>query len=174
MGSGGALLAFVILAIWRPGLLTPLTLRCGRRHTDRDRDLRDTILAVSHSIVQPGDLPFVERPYRPQDEPRQVARLTEALGLENARASVWRYPPGARGRRHREGAQEEVFAVLDGTITLALGEPPEMVEIAAGGFARVGTDTEIQVRNERSADALLLVWGAPAVTGQAEILDDLP
>jgi uncharacterized cupin superfamily protein len=129
---------------------------------------------LSHSIIQPGDLPFVERPYRPQDEPRHVASLTEALGLENARASVWRYPPGARGRRHREGAQEEVFAVLEGTITLALGEPPETVEIAAGGFARVGTDTEIQVRNEGDADAVVLAWGAPAVTGLAEILDDLP
>lgn len=129
---------------------------------------------MSHSIVKPGELPFVERPYRPQDAPRRVASLTEALGLENARASVWRYPPGVRGRRHVEGAQEEVFACLEGTITLALGEPPELVEIPAGGFARVGTGTEIQVRNESSADAVVLAWGAPAVTGQAEILDDLP
>ena len=135
----------------------------------------DTIpRGVSHSIVQPGDLPFIERPYRPQDEPRQVGSLTEALGLESSRASVWRYPPGARGRRHREGAQEEVFACLEGTITLALGEPPEMVEIPAGGFARVSTGTEIQVRNQGDADAVMLAWGAPAVTGQAEILDDLP
>jgi uncharacterized cupin superfamily protein len=129
---------------------------------------------VSYSILQPGDLPFVERPYRPQDEPRHVASLTEALGLESSRASVWRYPPGTRGRRHREGAQEEAFACIEGTITLALGEPPEMVEIPAGGFARVSTDTEIQVRNEGDADAVVLVWGAPAVTGEAEILDDLP
>ena len=49
-----------------------------------------------------------------------------------------------------------------------------MVEIAAGGFARVGTGTEIQVRNESDADAVVLAWGAPALTGQAEILDDLP
>ena len=139
------------------------------------RHTGDTIRrAVSHSIVQSGDLPFIERPYRPQDQPRQVASLTEALGLENARASVWRYPPGARGRRHREGAQEEVFAVLEGTITLAVGEPPEMVVIPAGGFARVGTGTELQVRNEADADAVVLAWGAPAVTGEAEILDDLP
>jgi uncharacterized cupin superfamily protein len=129
---------------------------------------------VSHSIVKPGELPFVERPYRPQDAPRRVASLTEALGLENARASVWRYPPGVRGRRHVEGAQEEVFACLEGTITLALGEPPELVEIPAGGFARVGTGTEIQVRNESGAEAVVLAWGAPAVTGQGEILDDLP
>jgi uncharacterized cupin superfamily protein len=135
----------------------------------------DTICgAVSHSIVQSDDLPFTERPYRPQDEPRQVVSLTETLGLGSSRASLWRYPSGARGRRHREGAQEEVFAVLEGTITLALGEPPEMVEVGAGGFVRVSTGTEIQVRNESDADAVVLAWGAPAVTGQAEILDDLP
>jgi uncharacterized cupin superfamily protein len=129
---------------------------------------------VSYSIVKPGELPFAERPYRPQDAPRHVASLTEALGLENARASLWRYPPGVRGRRHIEGAQEEVFACLEGTITLALGDPPELVELPAGGFARVGTGTEIQVRNESAAEAVVLAWGAPAVTGEAEILDDLP
>ena len=134
----------------------------------------DTIRAVSYSVTKPGELPFTERPYRPQDAPRRVASLTEALGLENARASVWRYPPGVRGRRHREGAQEEVFACLEGTITLALGEPPELVELPAGSFARVGTGTEIQVRNESDAEAVVLAWGAPAVTGEAEILDDLP
>lgn len=129
---------------------------------------------MTYSIAKPGELPFTERPYRPQDAPRQVASLTDALGLENARASVWRYPPGVRGCRHREGAQEEVFACLEGTITLALGEPPELVELPAGGFARVGTGTEIQVRNESAADAVVLAWGAPAITGEAEILDDLP
>ena len=56
-------------------------------------------------------------------------RLTGALGLESSRASVWRYPPGARGRRHIEGAQEEVFLVLEGTVTLMLGEPAEAVVI---------------------------------------------
>lgn len=129
---------------------------------------------MSHAIVQSGELPFTERPYRPQDAPRQVASLTDALGLESSRASLWRYPPGVRGRRHREGAQEEVFACLEGTITLALGEPPEMVELHAGAFARVSAGTEIQVRNESDDDAVVLAWGAPAVTGQAEILDDLP
>jgi hypothetical protein len=49
-----------------------------------------------------------------------------------------------------------------------------MVVIPAGGFARVGTGTELQVRNGGDADAVVLAWGAPAVTGEAEILDDLP
>ena len=129
---------------------------------------------MAHDTAHLHDLPFAERPYREQDAPRLAASLTEALGLESSRATVWRYPPGARGRRHREGAQEEVFVVLDGTVTLALGEPVELIRIDAVGFARVATGTEIQVRNESDAEALLLIWGAPPVTGQGEILDDLP
>jgi uncharacterized cupin superfamily protein len=129
---------------------------------------------MPHSAAKLHDLPFAERPYREQDPPRLAASLTEALALESSRATVWRYPPRARGRRHREGAQEEVFAVLDGTITLALGEPAELLRVDAVGFVRVATGTEVQVRNESDADALVLIWGAPPVTGQGEILDDIP
>jgi uncharacterized cupin superfamily protein len=129
---------------------------------------------MAHTAVSLDALPFRERPYREQDAPRLAASLTDALGLESSRATVWRYPPGARGRRHREGAQEEVFVVLEGTITLALSDPAELVAVDAVGFARVAVGTEIQVRNESDADALVLIWGAPAITGQAEILDDLP
>jgi uncharacterized cupin superfamily protein len=129
---------------------------------------------VAYRTAHLDDLDFAERPYREGDASRHAASLTEALGLESSRATVWRYPPGARGRRHREGAQEEVFAVLDGTITLALGEPPELVPLTAGGFARIAAGTEIQVRNQSPADAVLLIWGAPPVTGQGELLADLP
>ena len=54
---------------------------------------------------------------------RTVAVLSESLA--ESRANLWRYPPGARGRRHLDGAQEEVFVVLDGALTVDLGEPPE-------------------------------------------------
>jgi uncharacterized cupin superfamily protein len=129
---------------------------------------------MAHTVARLDALPFTERPYREQDAPRLAASLTEALGLEQARATVWRYPAGARGRRHREGAQEEVFVVLEGTITLALGEPAELVQVDAVGFVRVAVGTEIQVRNESDDEALVLIWGAPPVTGQGQILDDIP
>lgn len=129
---------------------------------------------MPHISAHLDDLPFAERPYREQDPARLAASLTEALELESSRATVWRYPPGARGRRHREGAQEEVFAVLEGTITFALGDPAELLRVDAVGFVRVATGTEVQVRNESDAEALVLIWGAPPVTGQGEILDDLP
>jgi hypothetical protein len=40
-------------------------------------------------------------------------------------ARLWRYPPGTRGRRHADEAQEEVFVIVSGTLTMLLGEPPE-------------------------------------------------
>ena len=47
------------------------------------------------------------------------------------RANIWRLPAGARGGRHIEHAQEEMFVVLEGTATLLLGDPPERVELPA-------------------------------------------
>ena len=61
---------------------------------------------------------------------RAVARLSDAM--TQSRANVWRYPPGARGKRHADKAQEEVFVVLDGTLTVDLGEPPERHELERG------------------------------------------
>jgi len=134
---------------------------------------RDTAVITHHAIPQ-DELPFEEAGYRPQDAPRHVARLTGPLALEQSRASIWRYPPGARGRRHIEHAQEEVFVVLEGTITIMAGEPPEPVTVAAGGVASISTGTPLQVRNESDREARLLVWGAPPEQGKAEHLDDLP
>ncbi|MGN6380725.1 MAG: cupin domain-containing protein [Gaiellales bacterium] len=129
---------------------------------------------MAYQVSHLDELEYAERPYRDGDPPPHAAGLTAALGLESSRANVWRYPAGARGRRHIEGAQEEVFLVLEGNLTLALGEPPELVELRAGSIARVGTGTEIQVQNRSDAEARLLIWGAPPVTGQGQLLDDLP
>ena len=46
-------------------------------------------------------------------EGRFVARLTEVLGFDHTRGSMWRYPAGAKGRRHKDTIQEETFVVLD-------------------------------------------------------------
>jgi mannose-6-phosphate isomerase-like protein (cupin superfamily) len=128
---------------------------------------------MSFGVVRPGQFAFEQRPYREQDPPRSVAGLTDALGLTQSRASVWRYPAGSRGRRHREGAQEEVFVVLDGTATMMLGEPPQRELLPTGSLARVAPGTPLQIRNESDGELTLLIWGAPPDRGRAEILDDL-
>ena len=63
--------------------------------------------------------------------------------------------------------------MLDGTLTMLLGEPPERVDVAAGGIVAVHQDTALQVRNETDEDLVLFIYGAPPVTGQAEFVDDV-
>jgi uncharacterized cupin superfamily protein len=99
---------------------------------------------------------------------RAVAHLSE--GLTEMRANIFRLDPGARGVRHLEGAQEEMFVVLDGTITLALGDPEELHELSRGSVAAVPPQTVIHVRNDSDEVAEVLVVGAPPITGKAEHL----
>jgi quercetin dioxygenase-like cupin family protein len=88
------------------------------------------------------------------------------------RANVWRMPPGARGRRHRELVQEELFVALEGTVTLLLGDPAETVELPPGSLAVVEPETALQLANEGDEEAVVLIVGAPPVEGQAEYLPD--
>jgi mannose-6-phosphate isomerase-like protein (cupin superfamily) len=89
------------------------------------------------------------------------------------RANIWRLPPGARGGRHVEHVQEEMFVVLEGTATLLLGDPLERVELPCGSVAVVETETSRQLRNEGDAELAILIVGAPPVQGRAEHLPDV-
>ena len=86
---------------------------------------------------------------------------------------MWRLPPGARGRRHVERAQEEVFVVLAGTLTMLLGDPPERLDLRPASVVSVEPGTGIQMRNEGDADVVVFAYGAPPVAGQADYLDDV-
>jgi mannose-6-phosphate isomerase-like protein (cupin superfamily) len=124
---------------------------------------------VGFTIFKPEDLAFEPRG---DDDPRSVARLSDALA--QSRANLWRYPPGARGRRHRDLGQEEVFVVLDGTLTVDLGEPPERYEIERGGVVVVESGTILQLRNAGSEELVLFIYGAPPETGKSEFFDPVP
>ena len=89
------------------------------------------------------------------------------------RANIWRLPPGVRGSRHLEHAQEELFVVLEGTATLLLGDPPERVELPRGSVAVVEIETGLQLRNESDAEIVVLAVGAPPEQGKAEHLPDV-
>lgn len=106
------------------------------------------------------------------DQRRGVHRLSPALAT--TRANIWRLPPGSRGRRHRETAQEELFVALEGSMWLLLGEPPETVEVPRGSVVVVRVGTPIQLVNEGSEDSLVLIVGAPPVEGSGEYLPDVP
>ena len=89
------------------------------------------------------------------------------------RANIWRLPPGTRGSRHLEHVQEEMFVVLDGTLTLLLGDPPERVELPRGSVVVVETETALQQRNEGDTETVVLAVGAPPEQGRAEHLPDV-
>lgn len=105
------------------------------------------------------------------DQRRGIVRLSDAM--RQMRGNLWRYPPRTRGRRHAERVQEEVFVILDGTATLALGEPPERVELVRGSIAVVEPGTPIQVLNESDEGTSVLVVGAPPEEGQADYLPEI-
>jgi uncharacterized cupin superfamily protein len=102
---------------------------------------------------------------------RSLARLSDSL--TNMRSNVWRYGPGARGRRHAERVQEELFVVLTGAPSMLLGDPPKRVELTPGSAVVVQPGTPLQIRNESDADATVLIVGAPPVTGDADYFPDV-
>jgi uncharacterized cupin superfamily protein len=105
------------------------------------------------------------------DQRRGLLPLSGAL--HNSRANIWRLPPGSRGSRHLEHAQEEMFIVLEGAATLLLGDPPERVDLPRGSVAVVETETVLQLRNESDAEIVVLIVGAPPEQGKAEHLPDV-
>ena len=124
---------------------------------------------VGFSIFRADELEFT--PPSRGDQRRTLARLSDAM--TNARANVWRFPPGSRGRRHSEQVQEELFAILEGTTTLALGDPPERFELPQGSIAVAEPGTAIQVLNEGEHDTVVLIVGAPPDEGKADYLPDV-
>jgi mannose-6-phosphate isomerase-like protein (cupin superfamily) len=128
---------------------------------------------VGYRVVRTDEHDWVERPGQDGAGPRHTADVTSAAALSESRARLWRLPPGSRGRRHKELAQEEVFVVLDGTLTMLLGDPPERVEVTPRSIVSVEPGTGIQLRNESDGEVMLFAYGAPPVTGQVEYLDDV-
>jgi quercetin dioxygenase-like cupin family protein len=116
-------------------------------------------------IFRVNGLEWIER-----DDGRRLARLSD--GMTQARANIWRYPPGAKGIRHLKKVQEEIFVVVGGRLTLLLGEPAEANELGQGDVAVVPPGTPPQVRNDGNEELLLFIAGAPPETGQAEYLPD--
>jgi mannose-6-phosphate isomerase-like protein (cupin superfamily) len=126
---------------------------------------------MGYHVARADELEFEERP-APAGPPRLAADLTTAVELKQSRARIWRYPPGARGRRHADLAQEEVFVVLAGTLTMLLGDPPEHVTVPAESVIAVEPRTPLQVRNEGEEELVLFIYGAPPEQAGAEFYDD--
>jgi mannose-6-phosphate isomerase-like protein (cupin superfamily) len=128
---------------------------------------------VGYRWASVDDLQYEERPPKPGEGARRAADLTTAVELKQSRARLWRYPPHSTGRRHRDHAQEEVFVVIEGTLTMLLGDEPERVDLGPGGVVAVDAMTALQMRNETDEELVVVVYGAPPLREGADFLDDV-
>jgi mannose-6-phosphate isomerase-like protein (cupin superfamily) len=126
---------------------------------------------VGYRVVRPDELEWTTRPHEPDEAPRHVAELSGLAGFAHTRANVWRYAPRAKGRRHRHRLQEETFVVFAGTLSMYLGDPPQRVDVPAGGLVHVEAGTALQAANHGDEELVLYAYGTPPESEHAEILD---
>ena len=122
-------------------------------------------------VVRPDGLEWITRPHEPGEPARHVAELSETAAFAHTRGNIWRYDPGAKGRRHRHPIQEETFVVLSGTLTMYLGDPPERQDVPAGGLIHVDPGTPLQTVNHGDEDLVVYAYGYPPEHEHAELLD---
>jgi quercetin dioxygenase-like cupin family protein len=125
---------------------------------------------VGFRVVRPRDCEWITRPHEPGEPARHVAELSEVANFRHTRGNVWRYEPGAKGRRHQHRSQEETFVVLSGTLSMYLGEPPERHDVAAGELIHVEPGTALQSANHGDEDLVVYAYGYPPEDEQAELL----
>src|SRR5881396_968689 len=129
---------------------------------------------MGYHVADGVGLDWQERPPAVEgQQPRQAADITSAASLKQSRARVWRYPPSTRGRRHADHAQEEVFVVISGSLTMLLGDPPDRVDVGPQSVVAVEPMTPLQVRNEGNEELVLYIYGAPPEQAGADFFDDV-
>ena len=126
---------------------------------------------MGFGVVRPDELVWITRPHDAGEPARHVAELSDLAGFALTRANIWRYEPGAKGRRHRHKTQEETFVVLAGTLSMYVGYPPERQDVPAGGLIHVEPGTALQSVNHGNEELVLYAYGTPPESERAEILD---
>ncbi len=126
---------------------------------------------MGYRVISPDEFEWITRPHETGEPARHVAELSETAGFAHTRANVWRYEPGARGRRHRHPIQEETFVVLSGTLSMYLGDPPERHDVPTGGLIHVAAGTPLQTVNHGNDDLVVYAYGTPPESEHAELLE---
>jgi len=87
----------------------------------------------------------------------RFVRLRDQLGVTSFGMNLILMHAGARGRIHRHGKQEEVYVVLEGTLSLAI----EGIErdLHQGELARVAPEVRRQLINRGPARLAILALG---------------
>jgi mannose-6-phosphate isomerase-like protein (cupin superfamily) len=111
-----------------------------------------------YTAIQLTDAPDVLGDY-----PGEMRFLTGALGAEQAALSWRRMPPDTGGRGsygHRHRTQEELYLVVEGTLTFKVGD--DVFEAPAGTAVRVAPTTVRSVHNDSDADVVLVIVSVKA------------
>src|SRR3954451_3179425 len=91
------------------------------------------------------------------DSPERFISLRRALGVTTFGINQIILRPGQRGRIHRHKTQEEVYIVLEGTLSLVFED--EVKELRKGEIARVGPEVRRYIANRHPEDVLLIALG---------------
>jgi uncharacterized cupin superfamily protein len=92
-----------------------------------------------------------------QPSEQRFARLRAPLGVSSFGINVLTFEPGQRNRIHRHKQQEEVYVVLEGTLTLMVeGERHDYV---VGDVLRVAPEVRRQLVNRGPGALRLLALG---------------
>jgi quercetin dioxygenase-like cupin family protein len=91
------------------------------------------------------------------DSGERFQLLRRELGVSSFGMNLMVFQPGGRSRIHRHERQEEVYLVLEGTLTLSVeGDERELGE---GELARVAPDVRRQLVNRRRERLAVLALG---------------
>jgi quercetin dioxygenase-like cupin family protein len=93
------------------------------------------------------------------DQPpeQRFARLRAPLGMNSFGINVLTFEAGERNRIHRHARQEEVYVVLEGTLTLIV--EGERLEYVVGDVVRVAPEVRRQLVNRGPGMLRLLALG---------------
>jgi quercetin dioxygenase-like cupin family protein len=96
------------------------------------------------------------------DQPpeQRFARLRAPLGVSSFGINVLTFAPGERNRIHRHRQQEEVYVMIEGTLTLLVEDEP--VEYVVGDVVRVAPVVRRQLVNRGPGTLRLLALGGIA------------
>jgi quercetin dioxygenase-like cupin family protein len=92
------------------------------------------------------------------DYPGEMRMLTNSLGAEQAALTWRRMPPDTGGRGsygHRHKTQEELYLVLEGTLTFKVGD--DVFEAGPGTAVRVPPPVLRSVHNDTDSDVVLVI-----------------
>jgi mannose-6-phosphate isomerase-like protein (cupin superfamily) len=104
------------------------------------------------------------------DYPGEMRFLTGPLDAEQSALTHRRMPPGTGGRGsygHRHRTQEELYLVLEGTLTFKVGD--DVFEAPAGTAVRVAPSALRSVHNDSDADVVLVITSVKAADHDGEV-----